>query len=167
VFLQMVSLERVASVAKLKIEAERLRQSAALSQEEVAALDFDAIGRFWQSDLGRQICSHTDSVRRELPFTAKFSPTDLTEMGLPVKDGLSEDEFIVVQGVVDLVVFRPEGISILDFKTDHVERHDLAGKLDQYAPQLKLYGLALGRIYRQPVKNRWLHFLALGESCLV
>jgi hypothetical protein len=33
-----------------------------------------------------------------------------------------------------------------------------------YEPQLKLYALALGRIYRRPVTESWLHFFSLKKS---
>jgi hypothetical protein len=33
-----------------------------------------------------------------------------------------------------------------------------------YAPQLKLYGLALERIYARPARQLWLHFLALRRT---
>ncbi|MCX6901995.1 MAG: hypothetical protein NTW03_00650 [Verrucomicrobia bacterium] len=44
---------------------------------------------------------------------------------------------------------------------------ELAEKTRLYTPQLKLYALALEHIYRQPVGERWLHFLAAGQSVAV
>ena len=77
------------------------------------------------------------------------------------------EEFIVVQGTVDLAVIQPEEIWLVDFKTDRIRPSELDEKVASYEPQLKLYALALERIYRRTVSQRWLHFLDLGESVAV
>ena len=74
------------------------------------------------------------------------------------------DEFVVVQGVADLIVLRPKEIWLLDFKTDEVAAAELEAKAKFYEPQLKLYALALARIYQRPVTQCWLHFLACRKT---
>jgi ATP-dependent exoDNAse (exonuclease V) beta subunit len=70
-------------------------------------------------------------------------------------------EFVVVQGVADLVVLLPKEIWLVDFKTDEVRPGELAAKARLYEPQLKLYAHALSRIYdERRVTECWLHFLA-------
>jgi ATP-dependent helicase/nuclease subunit A len=73
-------------------------------------------------------------------------------------------ECVVVQGVADLAVLRPEGIWLVDFKTDRIEEDQLAERVREYTPQLGLYALALERIYQRPVEERWLHFLHLRRT---
>ena len=46
----------------------------------------------------------------------------------------------------------------MDFKTDHVAPAELAAKVQHYEPQLKLYALALERIFRRKVTTATLHF---------
>ncbi|HEY2952583.1 MAG TPA: UvrD-helicase domain-containing protein [Verrucomicrobiae bacterium] len=166
-FLQYVSLEKLGGVADLKDEASRMQQAARLSAEEVAALNFGTLASFWQSPLGRRIRAQTARVQRELPFTARFTPEELATLHLSASAGELSGEFIVVQGVVDLAVIQPEEIWVVDFKTDEMTGAELAEKQNLYAPQLQLYALALGRIHRRPVKERWLHFLALGKTVAV
>ena len=68
--------------------------------------------------------------RRELAFTASFSPAELAEItGAKQKPGL-EDEFVVVQGVADLVVLLPEEIWLVDFKTDEIRADELPDKTE-------------------------------------
>ena len=69
-----------------------------------------------------------------------------------------------LQGIADLVVLRPEEIWLVDFKTDHVAPDQLAGRVQHYEPQLQLYALALGRIYRRKVTLCALHFLSVRET---
>lgn len=159
-FLQFLDLARTDSPLDLRNEAERLRQAAILSPEEIGALDYGAIESFWQSEMGRRLRSHAERVQREMPFTARFSPADLAQAGLPVQPGLAADEFVVVQGVVDLAVVLSKEIWILDFKTDAVSDESWPEKARAYEPQLRLYASALERIYRRPVTQAWLHFLA-------
>jgi ATP-dependent helicase/nuclease subunit A len=158
-FLQNVDLERTTSRASLQIEADRLRETGVLTTEQTAALDFAALDRFWQSALGERVRKHAAQVRRELPFTARFTAGDLAACGLPVAAGLTAEEFIVVQGVADLVVLQPGEIWLVDFKTDDVPRRDLPERIEYYTPQLKVYALALERIHGRPVTERWLYFL--------
>ena len=163
--LQRVRLDRVASLRDLKSDADRLRQTRVLSDDEMAALDFEALLAFWQSELGRRIRAQpARNVHRELPFTARMSPADLLLLKLPVNEGLPDDEFVVVQGVVDLAVILQKEIWLVDFKTDHLREGELEEKADFYRPQVKLYGLALSRIYRRNVTEAWLHFLSPGQT---
>jgi ATP-dependent helicase/nuclease subunit A len=74
------------------------------------------------------------------------------------------NEFVIIQGVVDLAVVLPNELWLVDFKTDVVKAHELEDKARLYEPQLKLYARALSGIYRRPVSEAWLYFLSLGEA---
>jgi ATP-dependent helicase/nuclease subunit A len=75
-----------------------------------------------------------------------------------------EGEFVLVQGVVDLVVIAPSDICLVDFKTDELQARDLEAKVKTYAHQLKLYACALSKIYRRSVSESWLYFLAAKKT---
>jgi len=159
-FLQHVVLENAADVAALESEAGRLEREKVLSADERAALNLKDIAAFWSSEPGRKIRAQAANVRRELAFTARFSPAELAAItGVKSGPGL-EAEFVVVQGVADLVVLLPEEIWLVDFKTDDIRKDELPARIKTYAPQLKLYAQALEKIYSRPVTERWLHFLA-------
>jgi ATP-dependent helicase/nuclease subunit A len=157
----------------LRNEAERLVQADFLTEREAAALDFAALLGFWESPVGQQVRAHAGRVQREVPFTARFTVRELEAMGLMqtrnAETGTrnSEDEFVVVQGVADLVVFGEREIWLLDYKTDQFDETELPAKLQEHGPQLSLYALALERIYQKQVTRTWLHFLALGKTELL
>jgi ATP-dependent helicase/nuclease subunit A len=159
-FLQHVALEKTGGRAMLAAEAERLEREKILSANERAVLDLGALADFWDSPPGRKIRAQPpDSMKRELPFTARFSPMELSEItGAKAEAGL-ENDFVVVQGVADLVVLLPREIWLVDFKTDQVHADELPAKTKLYASQLKLYGRALAKIYSRTVTHGWLHFL--------
>jgi ATP-dependent helicase/nuclease subunit A len=163
-FLQRVALDNANDVAALKSEANRLEQEKVLSADERAALALEDIAAFWNSEPGRKIRAQAANVRRELAFTARFSPAELAAItGAKLAPGL-EDEFVVVQGVADLVVLLPEEIWLADFKTDEITVNELPEKKQLYAPQLKFYAQALEKIYSRPVTERWLHFLPARKT---
>jgi ATP-dependent helicase/nuclease subunit A len=166
-FLEMVSLERVSELAELKQEAAQMLSEGNLKQNEVEALDFNALREFWRSEIGKRILSQAPNVHREIPFTARFSPEDFATLNLCSNAADLAGEYFVVRGQADLAVLLPREIWLLDFKTDQVTEPDSDEKARQYAPQLKLYALGLSRIYRRPVTHRWLHFLALGKTVSV
>jgi ATP-dependent helicase/nuclease subunit A len=163
-FLQHFSFESAGNLASLAVEAERLEQGKVLSADERAALNLENVAGFWNSAAGQAIRKHAANVKRELPFTAKFSPKELDEiLGMKSQPGL-ENEFVVVQGVADLVVLLPKEIWLVDFKTDEVRANELADKAKIYEPQLRLYARALSKIYSRPVTNCWLHFLSAQKT---
>jgi len=166
-FLQHLALEHATDVAVLAAEAARLKREKVLSAAECAALDLEAVGAFWNSTPGKKIRAQSANVRRELAFTAKFSPPELAEIIGTKPDLQLANEFVVVQGVADLVVLLPKEIWLVDFKTDDARAGELPAKTKMYAPQLKLYARALAKIHARPVSACWLHFLSLRRSVSV
>jgi ATP-dependent helicase/nuclease subunit A len=163
-FLQHMMLEGIDGTGAFEAEAGRLAQEAYLTGDERAALDLSALAAFWHSDLGKKIVAHAAQVRRELPFTARFSPSEIEDIiGRRAEPGL-ENEFIVVQGVADLAVLLPEEIWLVDFKTDETDAGSLPGKITTYTSQLRLYAAALEKVYQRRVALSALHFLALNHT---
>jgi ATP-dependent helicase/nuclease subunit A len=163
-FLQHFNFESAANLKLMEAEAARLERENYLSVEEKEILDLQSLAAFWNSETGKRIISNKEFVRRELPFTAKFSPRELDEILGTESDAELENEFIVVQGVADLALILPKEIWIVDFKTDDVSVNEIAAKTKFYSPQLKLYAKALEKIYSRPVKNCWLHFLVANRT---
>jgi ATP-dependent helicase/nuclease subunit A len=163
-FLQHVALESAADAAALESEAGRLEREKVLSADERAALNLENIAAFWGSEPGRKIRAQAANVRRELAFTARFSPAELAAITGAKPELELEAEFVVVQGVADLVVLLPEEIWLVDFKTDEIRKDELPDRIKTYTSQLKLYAQALEKIYSRPVTARWLHFLAARRT---
>ncbi|HUA68902.1 MAG TPA: UvrD-helicase domain-containing protein [Candidatus Saccharimonadales bacterium] len=164
-FLQHVTLEKADDLAALKVEAKRLETAGILTTDESTGLDLEALAAFWQSEPGRKIRAQPPAcVRRELPFTVKFNPAEVDAIIGANSPQQLEHEFVVVQGVADLIVLLLKEIWLVDFKTDEIKPAELAERQQHYEPQLKLYAGALSRIYSRPVINCWLHFLATRQT---
>jgi ATP-dependent helicase/nuclease subunit A len=163
-FLRLVSLDRANDADSLKSEAHRLLKERRLTAAQVAVLDFAGLSSFWGSELGVRIRAHQHCVHRELAFTARFSPAELSSLLSQINNSDVANEFVLVQGVADLVLIEPSGICLLDFKTDQLARHEVPARVKMYEPQLRLYASALSRIYRRPVCEAWLYWLALRRA---
>ena len=163
-FLQHFALETAADLKSFLAEARRLEKEGYLSAEEAEALDLEALADFWASDFGKTIRANGPDVRRELAFTAGFKPAELDEIFGKERGADLHGEMIVVQGIADLAVLLPNEIQLVDFKTDEVTARDLPEKVAYYSPQLKLYSRALEKIYRRPVTDCRLHFLAVRTT---
>ncbi len=163
-FMQFYKLNGDLAAADLEREGARLMEEGVLQPEQRNALDFDALRAFWISELGQSVRSSAQQVQRELPFTVRLSPAELTQLRFLPDVRLEAGDFLVVQGVVDLAVVRAQEIWIVDFKTDRISVDETAERSRAYQSQLQIYGLALARILRRPVTRLWLHFLMARQT---
>jgi ATP-dependent helicase/nuclease subunit A len=163
-FLQHVELEKTGSLAQIETEAKRLQELGFLTAQQVALLDLRGLFAFWDSELGRKFRAQAPFVRRELPFTARFSPAEIAQLlNEPAPEKLDQ-EFVVVQGVADLVALLPREIWLLDFKSDDVRSKQLEQRLETYRPQIRIYSAGLSRIYSRPVSQSWIYFISVRKA---
>ena len=176
-FLQWVNLGHCQNTETLKKELERIQNQGALSKNEAETIRMEDIADFWNSPVGKEVLQQAQFVQREWPFTVRFSMSELRQLGIPLTamdngrltidnaqagqpNGISEiDDFILVQGVVDLAVVLPDQIWLLDYKTDRVTEENIDDKVNDYRPQIALYCAALQKVIRRPVTRAWLQFL--------
>lgn len=72
---------------------------------------------------------------------------------------------MLLQGVVDCCFETEAGITVVDFKTDHVRTtEEVAERAAHYRSQLEAYSLALERVLEKKVTRRTLYFLNAGET---
>ena len=98
-----------------------------------------------------------DGVHREFKFSL-LAPARRYYPGCP------EGEEVLLQGVVDCWLEEPEGIVLLDFKTDRVTEATVAARAEEYRPQLEAYRYALERITGKKVVRRVLWFFRLDRG---
>jgi ATP-dependent helicase/nuclease subunit A len=153
------SLDLRQAVTRQAIErtCERLVEEQAIVPDVADKVDVDAILAFFESDLGAVVLDGDNTVHREWPFT----------WGLHVGEVADADEIVVVQGIIDMLVQTPEGLVVIDFKSDRVSGEQIARRAEAYRGQLDLYGRAAGDILGTPVRQKWLYFLAPRASVAV
>ena len=153
-FLQYLDYGRTDTARQLAAEAARLAAAGRLSEAEREALDLGAIQKLFASPLGRAMRGAAE-LRREFRFT-------LLEDAAAYFPEAPEGDELLLQGVVDCFFVEDGGITIIDFKTDHVTAHEAPSRGESYRGQMRAYAAALERILALPVRKTALWFLTPG-----
>ncbi len=145
--MQYVQFAQCATAEGLEAEIARLTQRRVIPADLAEKLDRSALLTFFRTELGRKLM--TENHIREFKFSILEEP-----------EGLAGEK-ILLQGVVDCALVEPDGITVVDFKTDHVTEQSLPAVLERYRPQVDTYSRALERIYETRVKGTYLYFFHL------
>ncbi len=130
-----------------------------LTPEQAQAVEPTAIAGFFASPLGQRILQ-APRVYRELPFSMAV-PAGQVYADL----GKDSPEQVMVQGVIDCLVEEEDGFLLIDYKTDWLGGPGRIEELTQrYQWQLWFYAQAAERIFKRPVKELYLYFLAGGVA---
>ena len=144
--MQYLRFDTCATAEGLEQEIERITERKLLTPEQAQCADREGILAFFRTELGQKLL--TGEVLREFKFSIL---DDARKYG----DGL-EGEQILLQGVVDCALIEPDGITVVDFKTDYVTEDTVDTVAARYRNQVKIYAEALERIYERSVKKRYL-----------
>ena len=138
-------------------QVEDLRCRGLLTDQQAAAVDPKQLLRFLSSPLAEEI-RRGEHLLREYRFTLLMDARDY--------DGAaSAGERMLLQGVVDCCFETAEGLTVVDFKTDHVRTpEEITERAGHYRPQLEAYSRALERVLEKTVVRRVLYFLTPGET---
>lgn len=142
----------------------QMEQMVALGQmtsAEQQLLSVDKLIRFLESPLALRMkaAAERGELYREKPFVMSVLPKDLFE------DAKTEDETVLVQGIIDVFFCEEDGIVLLDYKTDTVR--EASELIRRYQAQLQLYAKAIGRGMKLPVKERVIYSFCLEETILL
>lgn len=153
-FMQFAVYEKCLTQEMVEEELERLCAACFLTREQAQAVQTEKIVTFFCSQTGTWLLSQR-GLHREFKFSLLVDAKEY----FPEAFG----EEIMLQGVVDCFVIEPDGITILDFKTDHVDRNVME-RAEYYRSQLDAYGKALARIYAKPIKRKILYFFSVDTA---
>ncbi len=141
-------------------QLQELKEQQRIEGDLLDFISVPSLKKFLSSDLGirMQKAARQEKLYREKPFVMGKPASQVLE------DSVSE-EMILIQGIIDVFFEEPDGIVLLDYKTDRVKSaHELAGL---YRAQLELYQEAIERSIGKEVKERLLYSFCLGEVVLV
>ncbi len=152
ILMQRIRYEKCSDLAGIQAEVGRLLQMGMLTQQQAQLLNCRQILEFFETDLGKKL-RKSENVLREF----KFSILDDGEKYVPGMDA----EKVLLQGVVDCALIEPDGITVVDFKTNRVTEDTVLMTAEQYRAQVNAYANALERIYKKPVKDAQLYFFRI------
>ena len=155
--LECLDLSRMYHSGRVKEGLEELVRDGKMTREQADVVNPFDIYAFAQTDLARRMASAAKQMQlhTEQPFVIRIPAKDL---GLGYESG----EPVLVQGIIDAYFTEPDGIVIVDYKTDYVE--DKKELLEKYQKQLVYYGIALERLTGQRVKEKVIYSFCLREE---
>ncbi|MPN38733.1 ATP-dependent helicase/nuclease subunit A [bioreactor metagenome] len=154
--MQHLDFSNTGSRQALEAELKRLAALELLTEQQAEAVELERLERFFVSPLGRTL-REAEGLRREFKFSLLVPAADYYP-------GVPAGEQVLLQGVVDCWFETPEGLVLVDFKTDRVGPGQLAGRAEEYRGQLTAYSRALEEITGKRVARRVLWFFAVDQE---
>ena len=152
--MQRIDYGQCTTRQSVKKELARLVVEKYITSEQASAVNCDQIVAFFATPEGKCVLSCKE-VLREFKFSV------LVDANKYCSD--VHDEKILLQGVVDCAMIEPDGITIIDFKSDCVAEDKLPATVKKYEGQIKTYAEALAKVYSLPVKSAKLYFFTLNR----
>ena len=156
--MQYLNYDRTATLGQIKSELVRLVSGEFLTQQQADAVRPEQLLAVFQGALGARIRA-ARKVIREFKFSL------LTDAGDYYPEAAGEQ--LMLQGVVDCCLLNPEGITVIDFKTDRVTPGGEEQAALRYKGQLQAYSQALQRIFHLPVLERIVWLFATGTAVML
>jgi len=154
--MQHLDFARTGSPAEIAAQVEELAARRLITPQQGETVDCGNIARLFASPLGREL-RESGTVRREFKFSVLLPASDYYPQA-------PAGEEILLQGVIDAWMETPEGIALVDFKTDRVSAAQAPAKAEEYRGQLDAYARALEELTGQPVRHRVLWFFFPGTA---
>lgn len=154
-----IDFARTGSEQEIRQAVQELVLTGRMREEETSVLNYRKLYQFFSSEQGRRMreADYSGRLHREQPFV----------MGRPAKEIFSdrtEEEIVLVQGIIDVFYETEEGIVLLDYKTDALKPGEEQILVDRYQEQMILYGKALEDMMGQPVTECILYSFSLGKE---
>ena len=139
-------------------QVQALAARGLLTAREAQAVNTASLLRLMRTPLGAALAAAeaVGTLRREFRFSL-LCPAETFFPG-------ADEEQVLLQGVVDAWFETPDGLVIVDYKTDRIRPDAVPERTAYYAAQLRAYAGAMARITGRPVCRRTLYFLHCGCS---
>lgn len=122
--------------------------------DDLEGLNFEYILNFINSDLANRM-KKSDRVVKEKIFTISLTKDDNYNLDL------SDDSYMLLNGIIDCYFIEDEEVVIVDFKSDNI--YDIEEFKKRYSLQLNVYKLAIEKSTNYKVKEMLIYSLKKNE----
>lgn len=135
----------------------RYQKEGKLTREMADCIRPGDILRFLESSAGKRMtaCAKAGNLMKEQPFVLGVDARE-------IYPDEQEGELILVQGIIDVYFEEPDGLVVLDYKTDKI--YCAEELVEKYHAQLDYYAKALEQMTQKKVKEKILYSFTLGEE---
>lgn len=152
-----LDLTRINTYDEIKDQIYAMIEEGILTEEQSKTIYLKNIYEFGKSDLFKKIIK-SKKLEREIPFVLAKNAKGVYEDLKNIQD----EEYVLIQGVIDGYFEEEDGLVLYDFKTDRYENEQ--EMVLKYKKQLDLYEEALKGISNKAVKGKYLYLSSTGKT---
>ena len=145
-------------IGKTKDALKELETAGLLTKKDADMANVKVLAEFVAGELGQRMAKaqREGRLHREQQFM----------VGIPAREmkAADSDELVLVQGMIDAWIQEPDGLVLIDYKTDAAGPGDEDALKEKYRIQLDYYKKALEQITGEKVKECILYSLALQKA---
>ncbi len=166
--LELLHLESVSAgktdaevCANIAADIENMVEKDLILKEDAELVEIPKVAELVLSPLGRRMteAEKNGSLHREQQFM----------VGIPARDMeiAQSDELVLVQGMIDAWIEEEDGLVLIDYKTDQIEKGKEPILVFRYRTQMEYYKRSLEQITGKQVKEQIIYSFALGTEILM
>ncbi len=158
--MQHVELKNVGTYEEIENEINKMKENDLLTKQQAETVEIKKIENFFKSVLGQKMLN-AERVNREIPFNYKIKSTDFYK---DLEREKYEYDTMLLQGVIDCYIEEPDGILLIDYKTDYVPEGKTDRLREKYKIQIDCYSMALEKLTGKKVKGKYIYSFCNEES---
>lgn len=162
VFQKLTLTKAGVTVAAIRALIDQLVSDQLIAPAVAPKINRDGISRFFQTAVGKKVLATPGGYHREAPFAMVMNGAELFKEIKP-----QNNEQVLIHGIIDGYLMTDDGITLVDYKTDHLADSDPAIAtqqiVDRYRGQLNLYKQALNLMEPVPVVEMGLYLVESGQ----
>ena len=154
--MELLPFDQMESRADVEACLELMVEKKQITGENAGLIDSGTIWTFLQSDFGQRMkkAQAEGRLHKEQQFV----------MGIPAREmGAGDsDELVVIQGIIDAFFEEEDGLVLMDYKTDKINRAQTL--VEHYKKQLDYYERALEQMTGRHVREKVIYSLTLQQA---
>ncbi|HEX8341896.1 MAG TPA: 3'-5' exonuclease, partial [Tepidisphaeraceae bacterium] len=151
--LQRLDFARAQTVEDLHKQAVELVAKRFIRKDLLRAIDYDGVAWLLGTELGRRMRDAAPGALVREVDVVYAAPREDDPTGGDPRDR------VMVRGRLDAMLIGPDGVHVIDYKTDRVSSEAVATRAEFYEGQIAAYGEAVTRIAGVPLVAATLAFI--------
>ncbi|NLY19265.1 MAG: helicase-exonuclease AddAB subunit AddA [Clostridiaceae bacterium] len=144
----------------IKAQIGRMVEKGLLTTVQAESVKIEKIRLFLESKTGKRMLA-SPKVKREVPFNMEIP---CKEFYREMDDHLYKNETFLLQGIIDSFFEEPDGLVLLDYKTDYVPPGGIDSIKERYRIQIEYYARALETLTGKKVKGKYIYLFYNNET---
>jgi len=159
---EFLDYNRLGSYDDIETQINEMFEKGLLDSKMKPYVKAKSFEKFAASNLGHRMkkAALNGNLWREQPFVLGVSAKVINE-------NASDDEIVLVQGIIDAFFIEDNELVLVDYKTDRVGRDSEEFLARRYRKQMEYYKDALTRLFEKKVKECIIYSVSLNKEIIV